>query len=382
MGIYLDNAATAHPRPEVVYREMDQFLRTLGANPGRSGHRLAVGAERVIAQARQRAAALFGLSDPGRVLFTLNCTEAINLVLKGVLRPGDHCVTTRMEHNAVARPLFALERQGVRVTRVPVDETGRVAPADLAAALRAETRLVVVQHASNVTGTLQPIAEIGALCRDAGVPLLVDAAQTAGSFDLPVRELGITWLAAPGHKGLMGPPGTGLLVVGGEATFPPLYEGGTGTHSESEEQPTNLPDRYESGTRNSVGIAGLGAALAFLAETGLATIRRHEQALCDRLCAGLAAIPGVRLYGPASGERAAVVSFTLDGWDPIEAATVLDESFDIQCRAGLHCAPLAHRSLGTFPRGTVRFSPGWFNTVDEIDRAVAAVRELVGADRV
>jgi cysteine desulfurase/selenocysteine lyase len=375
--MYMDNAATSFPKPEAVYQAMDRFMRDAGANPGRSAHRLAVAAAAVVAQARLLVARFFNAASPEQVVFTLNTTDALNLALKGVLKPGDHVVTTSMEHNSVIRPLRKLEAGGVLVTVVSASREGSVSVDDLAAAFTPATRMVVATHASNVTGTLQPIAAIGRLCREHDVLLLVDAAQTAGVFPIDVQALGIDLLAFPGHKAMLGPTGTGGLVVGAGILLDSLREGGTGSESESERQPEMLPDRLEAGTVNSVGIAGLGAAVRFIEEAGRERIRAHEQALAQRLLHGLATVPGSRLYGPPPGsERASVVSFNLEGWEPQDAAAALDSAFDIQCRAGLHCAPLAHRTLGTFPSGTLRFSPGFFNTEAEIDTALSAVQQL------
>jgi cysteine desulfurase / selenocysteine lyase len=374
---YLDNAATSFPKPEAVYRAMDRFLRESGANPGRSGHRLAASAAATVSQTRRLLARFFNAVAPEHVIFTLNATDALNLALKGVLKPGDHVVTTSMEHNSVARPLRKLQRAAVTATFVPASPEGLVSVSAMAEAIQPGTRLVAMTHASNVSGTLQPVAEVGRLCRERGLLLLVDAAQTAGAYPIDVERMSIDLLAVPGHKSLLGPPGTGALVVGEGLRLETLREGGTGSESESDEQPEGLPERLEAGTVNTVGIAGLGAALQFIEETGREQIRVHEEALVQRLLHGLSKTPGVSLYGPAPGEeRAAVVSLNLEGWDPHEAAAVLDSSFDIQCRAGLHCAPLAHRTIGTFPLGTLRLSPGLFNTESEIDAAIEAIRQM------
>lgn len=374
--MYLDNAATSFPKPESVYRAMDQFLRTAGANPGRSGHRMAVEADRVIARARARLARLLNAPRPERVVWTANCTEALNLALKGALRPGDRAVTTALEHNSVARVLRALERRGVEVVRVPCPG-GRFDLCTFLAQIQPGTRMVAMTHASNVTGEVLPVGEVGAACRRVGALLLADLAQTAGSLPVDVRAMNIGLAAMPGHKALMGPPGTGALYVGEGIEIAPLREGGTGSVSEQDVQPAGLPDALESGTVNSVGIAGLGAGLEWLEQTGIAAVHAREMALLQQLWCGLAEIPGVTLYGPHPGEdRVAVLSCTLAGWEPSDAAAVLDQSFDVQCRPGLHCAPWAHQSLGTLPAGTIRFSPGYFNTEDEVERLIQAVREM------
>lgn len=377
--MYLDNAATSFPKPECVYRTLDAFMRTSAANPGRSGHRMAVAAERAIAGARQRLARLLNAPDPRRIVWTGNCTGALNLALKGFLRAGDHVVTTQLEHNSVARPLRALEAKGVAVSRVACPE-GRFELAALLAEIRPETRMVALTHASNVTGAVLPVADVAAECRKRGVRVLVDAAQTAGVLPIDVRAWELDLVAMPGHKSLFGPPGTGALYIREGLELTPLLEGGTGSQSELDEQPEALPDCFEAGTLNSAGIAALGAAVEWILETGLTQIRAREEELVGRLWSGLFEIEGLTLYGPRPGmDRVSVVSFNLAGWEPTDAAAVLDDRFDLQCRPGLHCAPWAHRSLGTFPRGTVRFSPGYFNTPEEMDRAVEAVKQLAAS---
>jgi len=380
MLTYLDNAATTFPKPECVYTAMDAYYRAYGGNPGRGSHRLAVESDRVIAQCRQRLARLWNVADPARLVFGLNCTQATNQALKGLLQPGDHLVSTMMEHNAVARPLRRLEAEGIAVTRVAASPEGLVDPADIEAALRPETRMVAVNHGSNVCGTLQPLSEIGRVCRARGVRFMVDAAQTAGVFPLDVQAQNIDLLCCSGHKGLLGPTGVGALYVAPDLALKSLIEGGTGSESESDVQPHDMPACLESGTPNTVGLAGLGASLAYLLERGLDGIREHEAALTRLLLTGLRELPGVTLYGPPpETPRAPVVSFNLEGWDPNDIATVLDQQFEIACRPGLHCAPLAHQTLGTFPQGTVRLSPGFSTTEAECARAVEAVRQIAAA---
>lgn len=377
--IYLDHAATSWPKPPDVLASMAGYLERAGGNPGRSGHRLSVAAARIVYDAREAVAGLFGVSDPLRVVFTMNATHALNLALRGLLRPGDRVVTTSVEHNAVMRPLRALERAGVTLAVAPCRADGSLDPADMAAALTPGTRLVVMTHANNVTGALLPVAEVAGLAHAAGALLLVDAAQTAGAHPVDVPALGIDLLAFTGHKGLQGPPGTGGLVLGNEVdpqALDPLVRGGTGSRSEWEEQPDDLPDRYESGTPNGVGIAGLAAGIGWVTDRGVNAIRAHEAALTGRLLAGLCAIPGVTVYGPAADKRTATVSFTLAGKRVSEVGLRLDEEYDILVRVGLHCAPAAHRTIGTFPEGTVRLAAGAATTEDDVGAALRAVEEI------
>ncbi len=376
--IYLDNAATSWPKPESVYRAVDSFLRTKGGNPGRGSHSLAVAARESVEETRRLLARLFNVADARRIVFALNCTDALNLGLKGLLKPGDHVITSRMEHNSVARPLNALEKKGVTVTRLaPSAETGVISGRDIESAITPRTKLITMIHASNVTGAVQPIAEYGAVARRHGLIFIVDAAQTAGSFDIDVQAAGIDLLAFPGHKGLLGPQGTGALYIGERVDLDPLREGGTGSFSEDEEQPLGLPDRYESGTQNGAGIAGLGAGIRFIMDEGLGKVRAHEERLTARLIGGLRSTRGVTLYTAKEGRpQASVVSFTIDGIEPGEVGAILDQAFDTKVRTGLHCAPAAHRTIGTFPRGTVRLSPGYFNTIEEIESTVTAIDRI------
>ncbi len=375
--MYFDNAATSWPKPRAVCDAAASYLGERGGNPGRSGHRMSLEAGRTVDATRCLLAQLFNAPGPERMIFTSNATEAINLALKGFLSPGDHVVTSSMEHNAVARPLEALRARGVGVTKVPTPPERGLDPAAVEAALLPETKLVVVCHASNVAGTINPIAEIGELCRRRGIAFLVDAAQTAGCLPIDVRAMGIDLLAFPGHKSLFGPQGTGGLCIAPGIALDPLVEGGTGTESESLLQPESCPERYESGTLNLPGIAGLGAGIRFILDEGLKRIRETESALVASLMEGFAKVEGVTQYGPPSGaERAPVVSIDIAGVDPLEAAVILDSHFDIAVRAGLHCAPDAHRSMGTFSRGTIRFSPGLFTTQTEIDVCVEAVTTI------
>ncbi|MHB0876020.1 MAG: aminotransferase class V-fold PLP-dependent enzyme [Anaerolineae bacterium] len=379
--IYMDNAATSWPKPPGVAAAMAAALATGIANPGRGSHRLAIESSRQVLAARQELCALLGLPAPLRLVFTANVTEALNLVLWGWLRPGDRVVTTSVEHNAVMRPLHALQsRRGVVVHQVAADAEGHVSAAAFARALEPGAALAVVNHASNVVGTILPLAEIAAACRARHVPLLVDAAQTAGSLPLDATALGVDMLAFTGHKGLMGPTGTGGLYLADTVDterLQPLIQGGTGSRSESEDQPDFLPDRYESGTMNVVGIIGLLEAARYLRALTVEEVRKHERRLTATLMEGLAAVPRVRLYGPREADRrVAVVSFTIDGLDVAETAFRLDEEFGIMARAGLHCAPGAHKAIGTFPTGTVRLGLSRFSTAADVDAVVAAIAAL------
>ncbi|MFQ3567851.1 MAG: aminotransferase class V-fold PLP-dependent enzyme [Aggregatilineales bacterium] len=383
--IYLDNAATSWPKPPEVTAAMTRFLSESGANPGRSGHRMSIEAARIVYSAREAVAELINLDDPLRVIFGHNATEALNLALYGLLRPGDHVVTSTIEHNAVMRPLRDLEQHGVVVTVVACAADGTLDPERVTAALRPETALIVVTHASNVTGTLLPVAAIGQIARQHGALLLVDAAQTAGAHPIDLEADAIDLLAFTGHKALLGPMGTGGLAIGPRvdiARLRPLKRGGTGSRSEEEEQPDFLPDRLESGTPNAVGLAGLAAGIGWIRARGLDALRDHERRQTAALLDGLEAIDGVTLFGPRDPDRqTATIAFAINGLSPSDAGLLLDEEHGVLCRVGLHCAPAAHRTFGTFPRGTIRFSAGVFTTGDEIERALAAVRCLARKQR-
>ena len=379
-ALYLDNAATSWPKPPGVTQAMLQFIEEIGANPGRSAHRASVQAARIIYETRQAVADLFNAPDPLRVVFGHNITDALNQALHGLLLPGEHVITSSMEHNSVMRPLRQLEKQGLELTCVPCAADGTLLPGRVEDALRPNTRLLAFNHASNVCGTLLPVREVGEIARRHGLLFLVDTAQTAGAYPIDMQADGIDLLAFTGHKSLYGPTGTGGLVIGervDEKNLRPLRQGGTGSRSEFEHQPDFLPDMLESGTPNTAGLAGLQAGLAWLAGQGVQDIRRHEEHLCALLLEGLAQIPGVSVYGTGQASRqAAVVAFNIAGMPPSEAGLRLDEEFAILCRVGLHCAPAAHRTLGTFPDGSVRFGLGAFNTGEDVEDAVCAVQQL------
>jgi len=381
---YLDNAATSWPKPESVYRAVDMFMREKGANPGRSGHRMAAASSQAIEETRVLLARLFNAPDHKRVVFTLNCTDSINMALKGFLKPGDHVIADAMSHNSLVRPLNKLSHEGVAVTFVgPDPETGVLSVEGIGKALRKETRLLAITHASNVHGSVQPLRECGLFAREHEVAFLVDAAQTAGVLPIDVQQDCIDLLAFPGHKSLLGPMGTGGLYVGPGVELASAREGGTGFASEEEEQPDDLPYALESGTPNAPGIAGLGAGIRYVLERGVDEIGAHEQRLIRRLVEALEEIRGAMVYHAKDGvEQASVVSFSLDGWEPGEMGVTLDQAFDIQVRSGLHCAPSTHKVLGTFPMGTVRVSVGCFNSEEDIDLVVAALRQVVATANV
>ena len=416
--IYLDNAATSCPKPPEVVAAVAQALQDVCANPSRGAYELSLEASRSLLRTRRSAARLFGIRDEARVIFTLNATHALNMALKGLLGSeaagrdraprARHVVTSSLEHNAVARPLAMLARRGVEITRVPCGSDGSTDPEDILAAVRPDTALVALTHASNVLGTVLPVAEIGPRLRERGIPLLVDAAQTAGCFPIDVESMGISLLAVPGHKGLLGPQGVGILYVAPYMELETLFEGGTGSRSESLEQPSVCPDRFEAGTPNSPGIAGLGAGIRVVEREGAAESGRRQYDLARRLFRGLGGAESIRVFGPwtnlSSGSPPAadsgatvagattdpagtawippvapIVSLAVDGLTSAEVARILDKKFQIAVRAGLHCAPEAHRVAGTLEGGLVRLSIGHTTTDAEVAEAVAALLEI--ADR-
>ncbi len=379
--IYLDNAATSWPKPEVVYAAVDDYQRRSGTAVGRGATRRGADLQRTVDQCRLRAARLLGAESPERICFSFNGTDALNLALHGVLNDGDHVVTTVMEHNSVLRPLRELQsRRNVSVTYVGASPEGLIDIDELRRAVTPATRLIALIHASNVTGTIQPIEQAAEIAHQQGALLLVDAAQTAGHVPIDLQELRADLLACSGHKGLLGPLGTGLIYVrpGVETELRSYRQGGTGSRSDEDRQPDSLPDKYESGNHNAPGLVGLHAALGWLQERGVVELRRRASELTERLREGLARTSGVTVFGPSDPAlRTGVVSMTVDGFDPRELAVILDENFGVEVRAGFHCAPRAHQALGTADLGgTVRFSPGPFTTEDDIDRAIAAIRAI------
>lgn len=382
--LYLDNAATTWPKPDTVWQAIDRYQRENGAAAGRGAYRHALDAQRIVMEARRGVARLLNASDPRRVVWTANCTDALNLALHGYLRPGCHVVTTENEHNSVLRPLrWWSDRYGVRVCFAPVDAAGFVQPASLASLIRDDTRLVVVNHASNVTGALQPLGELAAIVAAQGrAALLVDAAQTLGQVPWELDSDSRLLIAAAGHKGLLGPLGTGLLYIGPglESELLPVRQGGSGTDSERATPPDSLPERFEAGNLNVPALAGLLAGMDFIERHGVPSIAAHHRELGNLLRVGLAAIPGVQVLGPTvDSPSVGVVSCVAESFEPHELAAILDAEFGIEARAGLHCAPRIHAALGTSERGgALRFSVGFATTAVEIEATLLAVRTVVG----
>jgi cysteine desulfurase / selenocysteine lyase len=387
--IYLDNAATTFPKPDEMHDTMSRFYRECGVNPGRTGCDLALEAEEMVHGARRKLTAMFNGSpthagkgkDPNRLVFAANATHALNLVIRGTVHPGDHVVTTTLEHNSVIRPVNHMVRLGATATFVRPDAEGYLDPGEIRKAICKNTKLVIVNHASNVIGTVQDVTAVGEICRERGVQFAVDAAQTAGVVPIDMAESKIDFLCFTGHKGMFGPTGTGGVCVADEARIEATLWGGTGVRSAEPYHLDEYPYRLEAGTLNVLGIAGLAAGHDWIEKRGIAGILRHELELLDMLEEGFAGIKGVRLHGTRRlDRRVAVSSITVDGYDPSDVGTILDVEYGIQTRTGLQCAPLVHEHFGTAPRGTVRFSLGPFNTREQVETAIRAVAEIA-ADR-
>ena len=374
---YFDNAATSWPKPEAVYQAVDKFMREVGANPGRSGHCLAKQADSMIEETRQLLADFFGAPDPRQVAFTFNCTDGLNLLIKGLLDPGDHAITSNVEHNSVSRPLRRLERQGVDITYVQADAAGLISADDLAAVLRPETKLVILTHASNVLGAIQDVPALARVAHRHGALFALDAAQTAGHYPIDMQAMGIDILVVPGHKGLLAPYGTGAVITLRDVGIRPWRDGGTGTKSDARLHPEELPYRLESGTLNAAGIAGLNAAIKFINETGLNTIAAKQRLDIQQLLEVLQEEERVTLYGPKdASQRAGLVSFNVEGLRSAEFGQKMNDEWKVAGRPGLHCSPLSHRAAGTFPDGSYRLSPGYFTTADAIEAACEGIRRI------
>ncbi|MCH7728031.1 MAG: aminotransferase class V-fold PLP-dependent enzyme [Planctomycetes bacterium] len=382
--IYLDNAATSWPKPDTVYDAVQHAMRTLGAPAGRGVYHEANEVERLVGDARRRIAAFIGAKHSNHIIFTFNGTDSLNMALFGVLRPGDHVVTSVVEHNSVLRPLRQLQTEHeISVTRVRCDSTGIINPDDIRAAIRPDSRLIAITHASNVTGAIQPVEEIGRIAANSDVLFLVDAAQSLGHIPVDVHQMNAQLVAAPGHKGLLGPLGTGILYIAEsvEDQISPLRFGGTGTQSDEDRQPDSMPDKFESGNLNVPAIAGLAAGVEFLENQGALEVRQHKRTLTEQLLDGLRSIDSVEVYGPSDIEKqVGVVSFKLAGLAPQELAMLLDTTYSIQVRSGMHCAPMMHQALGTADDGgTVRINPGVFTTAADLHTAIQAIAEIAAA---
>ena len=378
--IYLDNAATSYPKPRAVLEQMVARYCAMGVSPGRGSYDLAVAAEGAIDGVRAKLARFFGALDPQRVIFTANATDGLNQALLGLLKEGDHVVATRLEHNSVLRPLHHLHQdRGITFSLVPFSRQGFIDPDDIARAIRPQTRLVVVNHASNVLGTVQPVAQVGAVCAQRGIPLLVDASQSAGQVEVNMAAIQASAIVFTGHKSLYGPTGTGGVILHPDLDVRSTRFGGTGVESRSPVHTQRFPHRLEAGTHNLMGIIGLDLAIDYLLEKGLGAIHVQEMDLMRRLWDGLSQISGITLYGaPDFSRHVAVLSANVDGVTPADVGAILDADFDIAVRVGLHCAPLVHETLGTAAQGAVRFSLGLFNTEEDIDRTIEAMARIAG----
>jgi cysteine desulfurase family protein len=377
--IYFDNAATSFPKPAEVESGLLHYHRDLGASAGRGAYPRAVLTGRLLDETRKLLAGLFNIPNPSQIVFTLNASDALNLAIKGLdWRAGDNAVVSAMEHNSVLRPLHALKnRKGIKIVKVKAGADGIVDPIDFAKAIDSHTRLVALVHASNVSGSIQPISEVGDIARRKGVPFLVDAAQSAGALPIDVDAMKIDLLAFPGHKALLGPLGTGGLYMREGLDLETLREGGTGSQSEQEVQPDFLPDKYEPGSHNALGLSGLKGGLEFLLRETVAKVRAHEESLTAQFLAGVSQIKEIKVFGPRNAARqVAVVSLQLGDFAPLELSHRLFERGGLMTRSGLHCAPGAHQTLGTYPLGTTRFSFGYFNTPAQIDKALVVLSDI------
>lgn len=375
---YFDNAASSWPKPTEVMDAMTKCLLEYGANPGRGSHQMAVKASRALFETRKSLARLFGISNPNDICYTLNTTEALNLAIKGLLKEGDHVITTSVEHNSVRRPLEFLRRtKNIEISYIQTNNQGYVNPLNIRDAIRSNTKLVICSHSSNLLGTIVPLGEIAEICKTKKLIFLVDAAQTAGTIPIDVQKMGIDMLAFPGHKGLLGPQGTGGLYIHPNLDLEPLLQGGTGSQSEAIEQPLVRPDRYESGTQNTVGIVGLNEGVKFVLHQTVEAIHTKEWELTQRLMEGIQGVKGIQILGPNLGEnKTGIVSFVMQQIDGSELAFILDQSFQIAVRSGFHCSPLAHQSAGTTETGAVRASVGFYTTDEEVNHFIQAIKEI------
>lgn len=375
---YFDNAATSYPKPERVYKALIDIMKTSGANPGRGSHTMALEASRIIYNTRYKLAKLFNIDNPLRIAFTQNATFSLNMAIKGHLKKGDHVITTSLEHNSVLRPLYSLEEDAqVELTIVKADNKGNIKASDILNNIRKETKAIVMTHASNLTGTILPVEEVGRVLKGKGITLIVDASQSAGYLSIDVEKLNIDILCFTGHKSLYGPQGTGGIYVREGLELSPIMEGGSGSQSKLKRQPREMPDLLEYGTLNAPAIGALGEGVDFINEIGIENIRVHEERLTRLFIDGIKDIALIDIYGEITEVRTPVVALNIDGVDPAEVSSLLDEEYSIATRPGMHCAPLAHESIGTGETGAVRFSFSYFNTEEEVRYAINAMKEIV-----
>lgn len=374
---YFDNAATTFQKPKEVLETYIRVMNEYGANPGRSGHKIARKAGMGIYETREIVADFFGIDNPMQIAFTANATESLNIGIKGILKAGDHVITTSMEHNSVLRPLNALLSEGIELTIIDANIMGQINLEDLENSIKENTKLIITTHASNLTGTIFPIVDIAKIAKKHNLIYMLDAAQTAGVLDIDVKKIGIDILATTGHKSLFGPQGTGIIYIDERLSIKPLKEGGTGSKSYEMKQPTIMPDLLESGTPNTPGIIALGEGIKFIKKEGIKTILGHETELCKYFMENIIDLKNLHMYGESINVlRAPVVPINIGDEDSSSISYILDDEYDIATRPGLHCAPLAHKSIKTFEQGCVRFSFGYFNTKSDIDMAIKALSEI------
>ncbi len=376
--IYFDNAATSFPKPKRVYDKILEAMTEYGSNPGRSGHKMALESSRGIYETRSKVSKLFNIKDPMDLIFTFNCTQGLNMGIKGYLKPGDHVITTSMEHNSVLRPLIFLEKMGISHTIVQGDLMGNIDPLDIEKSIRPESKMIVTTHISNLTGTIMDIEAIGKIAKKHNLIYFLDGAQSAGLYDIDVEKMNIDMLAFPGHKSLLGPQGTGGLYIKKGLEMTEIFQGGTGSRSDSLDQPDMMPDKFESGTPNAPGIIGLGAGIDYIVEKGIKNIRKHEEDLSQHFIEEVEKIKEIKIYGPKTRKKhGPVVALNIGDRDSSEISYILDQDYNIAVRPGLHCAPLAHKTIGSFKQGAVRFSFGFKTSHEEIERGIQALRKIV-----
>lgn len=373
--IYLDNGATSFPKPRSVYEEMIKCVRDYCANPGRGAHDMSIRCDMEIYECRERIAKLFNIDNPLNVIFTANATDGLNIAIQGILEKGDHIITSYLEHNSVLRPIKQKERQGVEVSLLKGDKDGLLSVDEIEKEIKSNTKAIIINHGSNVIGTIQDIKAIGDLARRNNINFIVDGAQTAGTIEIDIDKYNIDLLAVPGHKGLLGPQGTGALIINKNVALKELKYGGTGSQSHSLEQPQFLPDKFESGTLNTPGIVGLNSGLKFIEDVGINNIRIKEKTLVDFLLGEFECMPFIECYGTDSKDSSAIISINIEGMESSEVGKLLNKK-DIYVRTGYHCAPLVHKVIGTEKRGTVRISPGYFNTLDEMKQLLIELKNI------